>query len=1281
MIGKEILNYHITGIIGKGGMGTVYIAVNKYIQEQQVAIKVINHDMLNDFTRKKLEEEAHRLASLKHPNIVQLVNFHKDEEGSVYLIMEYVEGVSIEKYLNKVNGLVVEDRICPIFEPILDGIGFAHKHKGENGEKDPIIHCDIKPANIVLSTDEVPHVKILDFGIAQIVSEQEEHARLIMGTPSFMSPEQVRGEKLDARSDIYSLGVLLHQMLTGHAPYDTTTLTEQQIQEKVVEEPLPRIATFYKYVSEKVQQVVDKATAKNPDDRYQTCEEFKNALHKAIYPHPPLPKWAKGAIVATVALLIGLGSYVWDYSRVKTFYYKDYVEQWGVPQGFGKLSNNEHSHAHRSYKFVYQKRKLLQVSHVNSFDKLIDDGESERIDRPVDQLFFYTDEGKVSRVQAKNRSGKVLYIKSYNDKLNVMAFQYDDEHNTERVMSNSTDGYNRREDVDQKRGRISRWWIEYDENGYVLSEKFHTLDNSPVGDDNGIYGRTYVRDEKGRPIEIHYIGMDGKPCPTRWGLGIKTFEYDENDNWIKSCYLTVDRKPARDASDGVFIYQMEYDKYGNCTSAYHLDGDGSPMIPKMNNVAGVRNTYDERGLLLQAAYLGLDGTPMFVKNQGVAIIKYEYDDNGYLAKQIYCDPDGNVTEHTDGNAMVEILNNEFGDPVELWYKDAKGELCALREGYAGCKVEYDSVGNVNKQVFYGVDKAPALNREGVTGYISTYDDRGLQISLTYLGRDLEPAKNHDGVVNIRFQYDKRGNTTQVAYYGIDGDGLENDCEGIAGWRCSYDENGNVTERYYFDENEHIVVYHSVGYAKVLFGYDENGNLNKIRYFGSDGQLRLNSEGLAGYDYINDKRGNTLEEKPVGLDNELAYNRLECKYKYDESYNCIEQSLYNRSGATTNQFGVHKYEYVYDSHNQLIEERHYDTRGRLTICQDETQCAIQRNMFDDKGNRIKTEYFGVDGKPTYCGEGWSSATYEYNAFGGVIKQCFFGIDGKPTDARIMPPVGVAEYDKWGNVIYIAAYDENGNLIINPQKGWSFMKGEYDVKGNVLWISYFNEKEKPMLCKEGYHKVVYTYTNSNKQETVSYFDVLEKPMLVNGCHKEQYKYDENDLLIEISYWGITGKPVDVSAGFSKLVCTYDKDHNPQELIYYSASGKKLLHQRYVNGSWVAVSNGQGNVPSQQEGSSSWRDNVTAFDDELPVDLGDDADNIVIQSAKIINSSKVELIIVAPKSKYDMAEATINLYTEVLSEIVTTVKQELKIPRNVVVKGILKDSKGRVLSSVNK
>ena len=149
--------------------------------------------------------------------------------------------------------------------------------------------------------------------------------------------------------------------------------------------------------------------------------------------------------------------------------------------------------------------------------------------------------------------------------------------------------------------------------------------------------------------------------------------------------------------------------------------------------------------------------------------------------------------------------------------------------------------------------------------------------------------------------------------------------------------------------------------------------------------------------------------------------------------------------------------------------------------------------------------------------------------------------------------------------------------------------------------------------------------------------------------------------------TGKPVDNSYGFSKLIFTYNQDHSRRDRKYYSVSGKMLLHQQYINDTWVKVKN--------------WQKDVADFADELPTDLGDDAGNLVIQSAKIIGSSLVEIVIVTPKSKYDMTDSMIKTYKEFLSMFTKYFKQQLEMPSNVTVRGVLKDSKGRVLSSVSK
>ena len=1260
LIGKEVLNYRILSLIGQGGMGTVYLAEHKHIMNQKVAIKVINANMVNSFTREMLKSEAERLAELHHQNIVSFNDYHIDSQGNIYLIMEYADGKSLDDYIKNVNGLIVEERICPMFEPILDGVGYAHK-KG-------ILHRDLKPANVIVTSDGTP--KILDFGIAQIINSngQDTNKGLVMGTPSYMSPEQVRGEELDARSDIYSLGVMLHQMLTGNAPYDTTTMTEQEINQKVIEEPLPRIKTFYKYISENVQKVVDKATAKSPEDRYQSCEEFKKALHKAVYPWRP-KLWMKIAAAAVIALIIGAGLYIWDYNRIKTYYYKDYVEQWGIPQGIGKLSSSDHKHAQRSYKFVYQKRRLLRVSHVNSLDNLIDDGESERNERPIDQEFQYTESGKVSRVIVKDRSGKVMYVKSYNDKLNTMAFQYNDEHGTERVISNQTVGYGRLlENNTDDRGRISRWWLEYDENGYVTSLKYAALDNSPVGDNNGIYGRNYVRDEKGRVLETHYIGIDGKPQSTKWGLGIKKFYYDDDDNWVKSEYLTTDGKPAFDDIDGVAVYTLDYDKYGNVVYALHQASNGALMYPKKHGVAGVHNVYNEQGMLVKMECLDEDKKPMYVKDRGFAIQEFEYDENGYVRKVSFLDPDGKPTETSSGEASQTMKNDAHGNVLESWLYLSNGELCLNNDGYAGIKHEYDSVGNETKVVYYGKDRKPCETKDGYAGLTYEYNDFQLVTSVTYLGVDLKPVMNNYNISVVRYDYDKKGNNTQIGFYETDGKTLCLNNMGFAGWNDYYDENANHIERCFFDTKKLPTMPSALHYAKVKYSYDENGNLQSEKYYNPENELTL-VDGIAGTEYICDKRGNTLEERPIGIDGGLADNKLVSKYKYDEFDNMTEMSLFGNNGASLNSENVHRYEYAYNSRNQLIEERHYGTDGNLTMC-DPENWAIQKNVYDDRGDMVKRFYYGTDNKPCKIDEGWSSATYEYDKFGNIVKQCFYGVNGMPTDPSDMVPVGIAKYDKWGNMIYLAAQDGNGHFIIRPGYDWAIQRMTYDKRDNRTSESFYDEDDKPTLSSDGYHKGVMKYDNLDRKIEECYYGTDSKAMLVNNYHKVVYKYaDDTDNVIELALFGITGDAVDCEAGWHKMVVTYD-DEGDVALTkkYYKANGTLMASQQWNGSDWDLV-----------QRNFDWQERVREISSELPYTYGSDMYNLKAQSLKVTGSNSCELKFTIPYKSSQLGSEALRVLKEVVSQLTQAVDEELKHRPDV--KGNLYDKNGRLIYSVKK
>ena len=1258
MIGKEILNYTIVSLIGKGGMGSVYLAQNKYIQQNKVAVKVINSNMINDFTRQTFAKEADRLARLNHPNIVHFINYHIDDAGNIYLIMEYADGCSLEDYIKNVSGLIVEEKICQFFEPLLDAFEYAHKHK--------VIHKDIKPSNIIITTEGTP--KILDFGIAALLDERSDDSDkdVIMGTPSYMSPEQVKGAALDQRSDIYSLGVLLHQMLTGNPPYDTTTLTEYDIYKNVVENQLPRMKTYYKYVSDKVQNVVDKATAKKPEDRYQSCQDFKKALHNAIYP-PRIPVWSKVAAGVAAAVVLVAGFFVWDYNRVKVTYYKDYVEQWGVPQGIGKLSSSERKHVHRMYRFESRHYKLQRMSHVNSIGTIIGNTESEMYDRPLDIEFFYSEDNRLTRAKVKDHNGQVLYIKSYNDKLNTVIFQFDDEFGTEKTIGNETVGYVDAFGSDQARGKISRYLLEYDENGYVKRLRYAGFQNVYVGDANGIYGKQYVRDEKGRVVEEMYLAHDGSPKATKWGMGKKIFAYDENDNWISARYETVDGEPSLDDFDGTSVCENEYDSYGNQIAQYYKTAEGNLMVTAKHGCSGVRTEYDDRGYIVEQRYLGIDGNVAMSLLNGYAIITTEVDEYGFFNCIRYFDADRNPCLTEQGYSKSVKVNDSRGNELEEWNYGLDGELVHCKDGYAGLTAEYDSLGHCSRITFFDKDREPVLLSTGVAAFTREYNSMGDMIKESYLDTEGKPVKNNNNIATVVYERDIRGNITKLLYYDESGEPILSD-EGIAGADFVYDDNGNEIRRSFFNkEGKPTKGY--LGFASRQHTYDGNGNMLTDRYLDVNGKYIL-VDGVAGFDYKLDARGNIIEEIPVGTDGKLASGKLLTRYKYDEKDNVIELAYFNSAGKpAVNALHYHRETSVYNTRNQCVESCYYDANGNLTEY-DDNNYSILRIEYDERGQVVKVSYFDEDDKPTtYSGDydgDYSSRTSEYDNYGRVIRQRFFDRDGAPTDPKVMVPEGVVEYDKWGNVIYLAAMDGNGNLIKNPKTGYAVQRYEYDSNQNCLWYAYFDENDSPTLI-EGYHKVVNTYINRNSLESSSYFGKDGSPVLYSGYHCVKYKYDENNNQTEIAYFGKNGKPVNNSYGVCKITMTYAADGTPKEKKFYNLSGNMLLHEQYVNGNWVTVVN--------------WRANVLAFDDLLPQDLGSDSYNLVLKSCRTVSSNRVEVLLVTPMSKYDMSVSYLNIYKSICQGVPDIIRSQLDIPGSVAIWAILKDSKGRELYKYKK
>ncbi len=275
IVGSRIGRYLITGLIGKGGMGAVYRASRNDDFRMQVAIKLLKRGTDTDAALSRFRAERQILAGLQHPNIAHLLDGGATETGLPYLVMEYVEGTQLLEYAATRS---VDERLR-LFLTVCSAVQYAHEHN--------VIHRDIKPTNILVSDSGVP--KLLDFGIAKLLAEdgdavtgltRPEAPRWI--TPEYASPEHLRGEPIGAATDIYSLGALLYELLTGQRAHQPASLSVADVHNEVFTRVPKRPSVIIPRLDRDLDRVVMKALAKAPEARYRTVQEFSDDVERFL---------------------------------------------------------------------------------------------------------------------------------------------------------------------------------------------------------------------------------------------------------------------------------------------------------------------------------------------------------------------------------------------------------------------------------------------------------------------------------------------------------------------------------------------------------------------------------------------------------------------------------------------------------------------------------------------------------------------------------------------------------------------------------------------------------------------------------------------------------------------------------------------------------------------------------------------------------------------------------------------------------------------------------------
>ena len=277
-IGTRIGAYKVAREIGHGGMGTVYLAErDDEHYQQQVAIKLINPGLGGDLIRRRFRNEMQILADLNHPNIARLFDGGETADGVPYLMMEFVDGTPINAYCND-HDLSTEQRL-KLFCTVCDAVQYAHQHL--------VIHRDIKPGNILVTSEGVP--KLVDFGIAKLLGETADAGATAMPfmTPEYASPEQVRGASVTTATDVYSLGVVLYELLSGRLPYRFKSRVPHEVAQAICEQDPERPSTTRrKRLHADLDNIVLMAMRKEPARRYGTAQQFAEDIQRHLEGRP-----------------------------------------------------------------------------------------------------------------------------------------------------------------------------------------------------------------------------------------------------------------------------------------------------------------------------------------------------------------------------------------------------------------------------------------------------------------------------------------------------------------------------------------------------------------------------------------------------------------------------------------------------------------------------------------------------------------------------------------------------------------------------------------------------------------------------------------------------------------------------------------------------------------------------------------------------------------------------------------------------------------------------------
>ncbi len=1021
--------YILVKALGQGASAEVWMAKDTRANNLLVALKIFSqHSEMDSYGLQNFEREFITVYNMKQSNLLPPTGYDICE-GRPYLIMQYCENGSCSGMAGRMD----EDDIIKFLHDVSAGLEYLHDHN--------IIHQDIKPDNILL--DDNCNYMVTDFGISVNSDGGVLNSNgMSGGTRAYMGPERFEGITNNA-SDMWSLGATAVELLTGNPPYG-----EHGGLLQAEGEPLPQLPKL----QPEVKDVIMSCLAKDPSKRIK-ANEIRQKID-LYWETGSWTKHSSKKIIAIVAtgiasVLLCVGIFLWDYNRTKVYYYKDYAEYWDVPHGIGRLSSNDVAHREQSYKFEYNRHKLRRVSLVNSKGKVIGHTDTEHMNsRYSDVQYFYTDNGKIDYTIISDQNGRILFKMDYDDNLKTATFRQNDEFGTEmNLFANTNVLYKNGSSVTDEKSRISRYLLSYDDDGLLTERRYVGLQNVAAGDKDNIYGSRYKYDEKGRKIEEAFIGADGNITSNSDGMAIREYTYDDNNNWSSVTYLNTEREGSHDGNNCSLV-KLGYDKYGNRISEMYYSLEGNPSIRTDCNVSGFRYEIDDHGNRTAQICIGVDGNLAYC-NYGFVKQVDKHNDDGFIIERVYLDENDNpVMYSNDGEnySKFKMTPSETGLPLELSYFDENDMPMEQSNGVFRIVNSFDNIGNLEQQKVYDKEDQPTLADGFFHERKLEHDEFNNLVRESYFDIEGEPATDDGTISTYLMDYNRQGAVTKITFLGKDnqptlGSNL------FAGYTLEYDELGNQKICQYFNTEEKPTM-SAFGYSKVEYIYDPKTNfLTEIKDYNIAGKLVLDIH--QGYD----SRGNIIKSYTL-VDGKLKDGTFVDHTEYDVNNRQVAQWITDLGDKKINHPGASysTVKNEYDNMGNCVVTTNWRADGTPGTDAQKTHRRVRE--FDSMNRVVAEFNFGVDGKPLSGTEVNPEGRVKYDQWGNVSEiSCYDGY-GHPRLSSDGYFAQKTEYDRRGNIVRQEYVGVDGKPIMNKSTGYARVENSYDNHGNMLEAKYYD-----------------------------------------------------------------------------------------------------------------------------------------------------------------------------------------------------------------------------------